>query len=295
MLAGGLCGFRFVHFGWEQRRRSRQSDQGQATLAEVVTAANRSSGLRLDDARVRGVFHPALVAHLEAFGAGSVSEMRRHGFSCFGLPLIEGEIQALVESARRHGLVEPLEHDQTASGSLIREVEWIATERGHRVRPVRTLAPGHLLHSIADIASPARQFFSGWISMASLVVSVVFVEVLEPSPALSRAIVGVSSALVLYFLLGRAITAEYRLRAAVRAWPRLENAHPGQYTWHTASLRFWPGPVTAILFGAGVLMWVLVDRRPAAALFAVGVLFGVVVEGFFLRPLRSASQRPPGA
>ncbi len=257
----------------------------------MTAGENRSPGPHLADARVRQVFHAALISHLEAFGAESVSEIRRQRFSCFGLPLTEGEIQTLVESTRRHGLVEPLGHDRTASGSPIRMDEWIPTKRGRRIKPVRTLAPRHLLLSMRDIANPARQFFSAWISIATLVASLVLVKLSEPSPALRAAIVGVSSALVLYFVLVRAITTEYSLRAAARAWPRLDNARPAQYRWHTVALRFWPGPIALSLLGAAAVVVVLVDWVPAAALAAVGLLFGLVAA-ILISPLRADAKRP---
>ena len=260
----------------------------------MAEAGNRPTGPCLDDARARGVFHAALIAHLDEYGAASVSEMRSKRFECFGVPLEEDEIQVLVESARRHGLVAPLAHDRTASGSAILELEWSPTERGRGVKPVRTLAPGHLLLSVWDVASPAREFLSVWISIATLLASLLFVGLSDPSPGLKAAAVAVSSVLVLYFVLIRALRAEYRLRAAVRAWPRLERVHPGQYIWHTKHLRFWLGPVVVILLTAGVAVWVLSTWRPGVALFAVATVVAGVGETLIHARRRASTRPPPG-
>jgi hypothetical protein len=258
----------------------------------VPETGNRPSDLSLTDARARKVFHAALIEYLNESGAESVSEMRSKPFECFRVPLKEDESQVLVESARRHGLVAPLAHDRTASGSAIREVEWSPTERGRRVKPVRTLAPGDLLLSIRDMANPAREFVSAWISIATLLASLLFVELSDPSPGLKGAAVALSTTLVVYFVLIRGITAEYCLRTAVRAWPRLEEAHLGQYRWHTKHLRFWLGPVSMTFVATGMVVGVLFSWRPGAALAGVGIVVAVV-GAVLIHPLRRASTRPP--
>ncbi len=92
--------------------------------------------------RVKKRFHYELVCHLSAFGAASAKEIERRRFNVLDLALTREEIEEVVDSARRHGLVEPLGHSRRGDGTPTDADEWIPTERGRlRSRRLGEAAP----------------------------------------------------------------------------------------------------------------------------------------------------------
>ena len=82
--------------------------------------------------RVWREFHRRLMNMLLAHGAMTVDELERRGLHVLDLTLDRDELLAVVDSARRHGLVRPLEHTVKADGSEDAAVEWAPTEEGRK-------------------------------------------------------------------------------------------------------------------------------------------------------------------
>jgi hypothetical protein len=109
------------------RRRSH------ATKTDALRRASQESprrGFAFQPSRaVQKRFHRTLLAHLEAHGALSLAGLRRTAPRVLDLSLNGPEVEALLDSARRHGLVEslPPAAERTAGAG---ETEWAPTERG---------------------------------------------------------------------------------------------------------------------------------------------------------------------
>jgi len=80
------------------------------------------------------MFVSVLVADLREHGAASTSELTER-LTYTGIRLPSADAEAIIEYARRHGLVEPLGQLTRADGSEIPATEWRLTEKGLKVLP----------------------------------------------------------------------------------------------------------------------------------------------------------------
>jgi hypothetical protein len=80
--------------------------------------------------RVWKAFHRALLNELSRNGASSLDDLMRRRFHVLELPLDRQELVAVVDSARRAGLIAPLGQAEDAEGNAIGSVEWAPTDTG---------------------------------------------------------------------------------------------------------------------------------------------------------------------
>jgi hypothetical protein len=81
-------------------------------------------------ARVWKAFHRALLADLARHGASSLADLKRRRFHVLELALDEQELLAVVDSARRAGLIAPLGQERRPDGGAIEADEWAPTDAG---------------------------------------------------------------------------------------------------------------------------------------------------------------------
>lgn len=222
--------------------------------------------------RARRVFHAVLVAKLESDGALTENKLAQRLY-WFEVALSEKEVEQLIASAARHGMIVPLPD----AGPLLEddengEIRWIPTERGRALPHPRGSALGDLGALLPGALDQLRAGLSGWSALAVAVLAATGI----------GAAVGpggkVAGALTLFlFLLAwclAAVRAEGDLAAAAAVWPRFRRCHPKRWEWQVAPLR-------AELLMGGILLatacflvgWVADSRVPAYG----GVLIGFVV------------------
>jgi hypothetical protein len=125
--------------------------------APLAVAEQQSEGDGLLDARdqwsapVWKTFRRVLVNDLVENGAATVSDLERRRIDFLELALDRKEILAVVESARRTGLVEPLGHEQRADGATVDGPEWAVTDEGHS----KTMSFGRWLRRFGAVAPSA--------------------------------------------------------------------------------------------------------------------------------------------
>jgi hypothetical protein len=96
--------------------------------------------------RVWKAFHRQLVIELVASGAATIQELEQRQFHVLELVLDRTELTAVIESARRLGLVKALHAPQRADGTKPLDDEWAVTEEG------RKRAPGALARALKGVA-----------------------------------------------------------------------------------------------------------------------------------------------
>jgi hypothetical protein len=146
------------------RQRSIRSPE-----CRVATAAQPGTGEpRARDrwnGRVWRAFQRALLSDLTERGAGSIDDLEARRMHVLELPLDRLELVAVVESARRAGLVEPLGHERAADGSDVEEPEWSPTEDGRRrtLPFTRWLLRGAALVPSAVIIALTKDVVGPWL------------------------------------------------------------------------------------------------------------------------------------
>jgi hypothetical protein len=85
--------------------------------------------------RVWKAFHRELLIELVDRGSATIDELMSRQLRVLDLPLDRIELVAVVESARRRGLVRALDEPTRADGSPAAEIEWAATEEGRKRVP----------------------------------------------------------------------------------------------------------------------------------------------------------------
>jgi hypothetical protein len=208
--------------------------------------------------RARDHYHAVLVEHLRLHGARTTDELIGH-IGWFRLPFTAREVDWLVDSARRHRLVEPL-----GSNAEARD-EWIPTEQGLALRSPRG-------QRIADIHGDVRQGLAGIdgaaaavAKLGSLVALVLtlggFAAVqsdLKVKGWLAACLVAAVLLAVAAAIFAIGARGARMLRDAVLCWPRLAPERPACRRWIvTCAWREWAFPLGAwvvLLLGAAAFL-----------------------------------------
>jgi hypothetical protein len=206
--------------------------------------APTSPGLEIAaDPKARAVFHQVLLAHLGGHGASSITRLRRDDIKYFRTSFAEPEIECIVESARRHGLVEPLDQPKDAHGIPICEPEWTPVERGKSFRRPRGLA-------IRDAAGDLGQAFDRSKAAYAAIgggVAVVGTGLLHDA---NKYLVALPAAVVvaLATLMIVGLQRDTALRHAAKAWPRLRTHDERFFAWQTGTKRLWVRAVAVLMY-----------------------------------------------
>jgi hypothetical protein len=121
---------------------SPSTDTKRAHAESTVPALGRESLSLLPEARLLPAdeewtpktwahFRYQLLLHIKSHGACTVEEIQAVGLEVLHLPLSREELIAVVESARRRGLVSPTGHSKAADGSPV-DLEWRLTSMGRQ-------------------------------------------------------------------------------------------------------------------------------------------------------------------
>jgi hypothetical protein len=233
--------------------------RSEVVAADVMTVPPPAHGLmRGLPASVTARFHHALVSNLTKHGAATVGELEDRCVNVLDLALNREEIGAVVDSARRHGLIEPLKQKRRADGSKVVLDEWTPTEQGRlRNRRLSEAAPGvfkalpwALLASIVAIAGRKFDFVGHWVAVAIGVVTLLVLAAAIGSIALRRS----QGALP---------------RVVARSWSRHAVELPELNRWYRRRYRFLPYLLTGLAI-VGVIV--------ALTLGAVGDAEGMTNE-----------------
>jgi len=109
-----------IHWGRKISERSSPPEPSQSLLSSDEDRWRRATWIH---------FESRLLTHLRQRGARSVDELVEDPPEVLWLALTREEVEAVVEFARRRGLVYPLGHEKRADGEHTRD-EWILTEKG---------------------------------------------------------------------------------------------------------------------------------------------------------------------
>jgi hypothetical protein len=210
------------------------------------------------DARAaRSVFEGALTEHLRWRGATSTQELQ-DDVSWFWLRLSPGELQSVIEAARRDELIAPLDQEKDASGATIESLEWTLTDSGQSLRRARGLAVRDLFYRLRTLFQPALSGIEKQAKGLGLLLGLVpglaaALGVLDVAVGVALALVGVLAAIVL----ASAIRGETSLHIASRRWPRLKTCRPRIYEWQNTRWKLRERPVVAWTMGVYLALVVL--------------------------------------
>jgi hypothetical protein len=189
--------------------------------------------------RSRGVFHEVLLAHLNEHGASTIAELEARPLSWFYLPLNHDEIADVMESARRHGLVVPLDHRVDGHERPLRGVEWAPTERGAALHEPSGMSRRSLFSGLVSGPTRFRQTLADVLPLIGFFAGAAVLKQLTDGST-RFVIAGAIVAVLLLVMLERGIRAEQRLCEAAQAWPRLASWRPRYHKWQMGRLRrFW--------------------------------------------------------
>jgi hypothetical protein len=243
------------------------------------------------DPRARSVFHQKLLPYLVRDGASSLSDFKRRPLMLWEQPLGEAEIADVMESARRRGLVEPLDQSKDAYGVAVDEIEWAPTDRGRELKQPRGLTIKDFFNYLVEALPGGKAVATTAVSAAGVLLTLPVLASLfnehqarhASSDADARPYVIAGAAVVLFMvgvMLWRGMQGDANLRHAARAWrqPIEDGRGSAFYDWQTNSLRPWLGLAATCLVAAGVAVslthapsWI----GPAAYLVGIG-LWGVL-------------------
>lgn len=200
-----------------------------------------------------------LVDYLTQKGASSTVELTG-SLRWFDLTLTANEVEWLVDTARRHGLIAPLGIERDARGIPVDD-EWVPTEAGSKLRRPRGARIADLRTNLGEgvgLIGSATEFMKPLTPVLVLFGSLAGVAALKQrlgADLLPPLVAATALALIgVVLLLG--MHGERSLRAAAVCWPRLEAYRPAVYEWITCRWRSWA-------FGIG--LWVCVALPAAAA------------------------------
>jgi hypothetical protein len=218
--------------------------------------------------RVWKAFHRRLATELVRYGASSIEDLERRRFHVVELALDRTELTAAVDSARRHGLVAPLEHSVRADGTSSPLVEWAPTEDG------RKLSQGPLRWA-------TRAFTAVPPVLAVAVVSQVLWPLVKERRAIEIALVGI----VVVQLACLAVLMIYRYAsgaapaAIAKRWSRHAIVLPIINRWYT-DRQFVPAMVVMVA-GIGATLAIEAAGLPSV-LAGISFVVGIVGEMWFL-------------
>lgn len=224
--------------------------------------------------RARRVFHAILVHKLEMDGALSIEEMHTRLY-WFGLRLKELEIEQLVASAERHGVIVPLAKAGAKPEHERKAIRWIATADGRALPYPR----GASLEDLGSLIPAAlEQLRTGVLAWLTAIATLLAAVGLASSGAAEKRIVAVFLVFAFVLLLGLAgIKAERDLAAAANAWPRFKKQRPRRWEWQTLPGRSEVSTFANLLaIGLALVSLALVPTWVPALLFAAA---GAIVAG----------------
>jgi hypothetical protein len=202
----------------------------------------------------RDVFLRVLLPYLRRHGACTAADLTAADIELFGLRLEPEEVLDLLERARLHGLVEPLEQIEDAYGNPISGTVWIATATGLRLRRPRSLTIKSFRELIAEF-SPANDALV--LATQVLVMAVTFLpflialfqSALSPGRA-QTAIELLASLLLVIVVVGFSlwwIGENAAQRQAADAWERLAESRPEVHSWLDSPIRPWVALLAPVL------------------------------------------------
>jgi hypothetical protein len=274
----------------------RRSEKGSLPLTESGPAG----GLILSDAHkkrdqrkarwARAVFHSVLAIDLKARGAGTTDQLY-HRLSWFMLPFERDEIDQILESARRNGIIRLLGDAVDALGNPVTG-EWVLTEAGQKLKRPRALAlPDLGRGALGSSAGFSTAFTSvkGLLLGAAPYLGIYLGVKFDVAEVTKLTLVAVG-ALILGTVLVNGMIGDLKLREAARSWPRMQEKRHARYLYQLslARLAFIPAMMIVVYLtgAAGLLLgadwWWIVGVAVVELLIAVLVYLGC------LRSLRRA-------
>jgi hypothetical protein len=221
----------------------------------------------------RGVYEGSLTQHLRWRGVTSTKELRGE-VGWFWLRFAPGELQQVVEAARRDELIQPMGQAVRADGSEIAKPEWALTDRGRTLKRTRALATRDIFFRLRSLLQPALSGIEKQARTVALVLAAVpgvaaALGVINVAIGAGLALVGIVSAIVF----ASALRGETALRHAAVRWPRLESCRPAVYRWQEKEWKIYQRPI---------LLWAACAYLSAVAVLlgielSVGVLFAAAV------------------
>jgi hypothetical protein len=226
--------------------------------------------------RARAVFHGALAHDLNDRGAATIDELWLR-LDWFLLPLDREEIEEIVESARRHGIVTEAFGRRDPSGERVRG-EWTCTKAGRKLgRPTALSFPdlGHRLvgknDSLAKLIDSVKSAAAALLPLAAVLLGIHVLDAPTTGTLATAAVVG--AVIVSVFAYG--INGELNLRCAAAAWPRFQSQRSARWRYQRSWVcaLYLPLAVAAVSVTVGVCFRSgHLEPPPAQILVAEGLL-----------------------
>jgi hypothetical protein len=140
--------------------------------------------------RVWKAFRRQLLSELVERGAATIEELEQRQFHVLELALDRAELTAVVESARRHGLVKGLGDAEASEDKKLAEIEWAPTEEGRKcaqrtrqwaankaqffLSPVIVVAVGSALWRLVTTQDLLLAIIVGMVSLSLVWFAIVF-------------------------------------------------------------------------------------------------------------------------
>jgi hypothetical protein len=216
----------------------------------------------------------------------TTAELGGHRIGWFLLACADHEVEQIVESARRHGIIVPLAEPSTSDPALPR---WIAAEAGRKLPFPRNTAPGDLSAHLPSALERVRALVTGWSAAALAVIAAAGV---GAGVVTSQIAIAGGIAAVVALVAAAGVRAERDLQAAAHAWPRLKAERPNRWRWQTMPGR---SEVTAVgTFSAislVLLAWILgLDSVAGKACTVAGAAVAVITALIYLCRIRPVSK-----
>jgi hypothetical protein len=271
----------------------RQMDEPQPNSFTADTLCAPLEGGQKEFVRARRVFHAVLVEKLETDGALTLEKMKERLF-WFHVQLTDTEVDQLVASAARHGVIEPLEKagpdlEENCQENGGKDQRWIATDRGRDLPNPRGTAFEDFGALMPRAIEQLQRAAGGWLT---LLIAALAIAGFSATLGTGGRIVG--AATILGFLAiwcYHGVRGERDLAAAAEVWPRFKETQTARWQWQTAKFRseilMGGSLASAGFFLAALAAW----SRVSQALVAIGIVVGLGTGIYFLvriRPLRNA-------
>jgi hypothetical protein len=250
------------------------------------------------------IFLRVLLPYLRRHGASTVADLTDAAIELFGLRLEPEEVLDLLECARLHGLVEPLEQFKDAYGNPIKGTVWIATATGLRLRRPRSLTIRSFRELIAEF-SPANDALV--LGMQVLVMAVTFLpflialfqSALSPGRA-QTAVELLASLLLVIVVVGFSlwwVGENAAQRQAAKVWARLAESRPRVYGWLVSPIRPWVALLAPVLVILPVVISVFANGSGLVplCLYATGWSIFALMYVWHQRTHRRPPTGPPEA
>ena len=217
--------------------------------------------------RVWNAFHRRLLSELLAHGALTIDQLELRRVHVLELVLDRAELVALVDSARRHGLVQPLPHSTRADGSESAEVEWAPTEEGRKraqgvvrwaLRGLTVIPPVIAIALAGEVLWPLIKDIEWWLVVIGALAVV--------------QVVGLAAVLIYRYTLGAP------RRAIARHWSRHAVALP--FLNHQYAERRFLAPLLTMVAGYGANFGVIM-LDPSDLLVVATLVLGLAGQSWF--------------